>query len=283
MLKEHLETLLEGESFDCFYEPFALVTGVQSNLPVELAEYAFRRERDVQDYPELPADVSYQIKYVPEYMEESSSPAFYMIPPYDIHNENTIYINQVYTDESSLFSTLAHEGYPGHLYQIIYASEALSDPIRYLLFYSGYAEGWATYAEAESYAWNEYLTSGTEGAAELYRINAFLNLAIEALADLKIHYEGCSLEELKEYLVSCFGEIDEAAVESLYRIIISEPAYYMTYYGGYVEFLLLREKAEEELGEAFDLKEFHEFLLDMGPCSFPTIESYMDGWIAERK
>ncbi len=253
----------------------------EDRAPEEILEYLKEAMKD--EYPELPVEAAYQIKYVPEYMEESTSPAFYMTPPYDLPGENTIYINNSSTDASSLFSTLAHEGYPGHLYQMVYASATFSNPIRNLLSYLGYSEGWGLYVEHESYAMNDELTSQSEDLARLHRLNSSVSIAVHALIDLKIHYEGCSPEEIRALLTTYFGDLGEEAVRELYDLIVSEPAYYLKYYGGYLEFLLLREKAEDQLEEKFDLKEFHKFILDMGPCAFPTIDTYMDDWIKEQK
>ncbi len=241
------------------------------------------KEQLSEDYPALPTEASYQIKYVPEYMESISSPAFYMIPPIDSLEENTIYINSSLTDESSLFSTLAHEGYPGHLYQTVYASCTMGNPIRQLLDYNGYSEGWGLYVEHESYAMNHVLTDQSEDLAQLWRLNSSVTIAVHALLDLKIHYEGCTAEQAGQIIASYFGEMDESAVQEFYDTIVSEPAYYLKYYGGYLEFLLLREKAEDSLESRFDLKEFHTFLLDMGPCSFTTLDTYLDQWIEEQE
>lgn len=253
----------------------------EDRTPEDILDYL--KDAMKEDFPELPVEATYQIKYVPEYMEESTSPAFYMTPPYDLPNENTIYINNSSTDESSLFSTLAHEGYPGHLYQMVYASAAFSNPIRSLLSYLGYSEGWGLYVEHESYAMNDKLTSQSEDLAKLYRLNSSISIAVHALIDLEIHYNGSSPEDVRGLLTGYFGDLGEEAVQELYDMIVSEPAYYLKYYGGYLEFLLLRDKAERQLEEKFNLKEFHKFLLDMGPCAFPTIESYMDNWIKKQK
>ena len=253
----------------------------EDRTPEEILEYL--AEAMKEDYPELPVNASYQIKYVPKYMEASTSPAFYMTPPFDLPEENTIYINNSQTDESSLFSTLAHEGYPGHLYQMVYAHATFSNPLRSLLSYLGYSEGWGLYVEHESYAMNDKLTTQSENIARLHRLNSSISIAVHALIDLKIHYEGYTPEEVRGLLFSYFGDLGEESVQELYDLIVSEPAYYLKYYGGYLEFLLLREKAEDQLEEKFNLKEFHKFLLDMGPCAFPTIESYMDKWIESQK
>ena len=104
-----------------------------------------------KDFPPYP-QIHTQIKYVQKSMEEYLSPAFYMIPAIDNTSENVIYINKGHiTDNLSLFTTLAHEGYPGHLYQNVYYARLHPDPIRCILNYGGYTEGWATYSEMMSY------------------------------------------------------------------------------------------------------------------------------------
>ncbi len=253
----------------------------EDRAPEEIIEYLKGQMADA--YPELPVEASYQIKYVPDYMEDISSPAFYMTPPIDALNENTIYINESLTDESSLFSTLAHESYPGHLYQIVYSSAKLSNPLRKLLDYQGYSEGWGLYVEHESYALNDRLAGQSKSLAELYRINSSVTLAVHALADLKIHYEGCGTGEIAELISAYFGEMDDEFIESFYNTIVSEPGYYLKYYVGYLEFCLLREKAEAQLEETFDLKKFHTFILDMGPCAFTTLDAYLEPWIEAQK
>ena len=85
------------------------------------------------------------IKYVPEEMEPYLSPAFYLTPCIDDISENVIYINRSHTmSDLDLYTTLAHEGYPGHLYQTTYFSSRNTEPLRSLLYFGGYIEGWAT-------------------------------------------------------------------------------------------------------------------------------------------
>ena len=105
------------------------------------------RSKITDTFPEIP-DVDFQVKYVPESMQDYLSPAFYMIPAIDNLTENVIYINNGQTASGlNLYTTLAHEGYPGHLYQTVYFSASEPDPIRSILDFGGYVEGWATYAE----------------------------------------------------------------------------------------------------------------------------------------
>ena len=118
-----------------------------------------------KDFPPYP-QIHTQIKYVQKSMEDYLSPAFYMIPAIDNTSENVIYINNGHlTDTLSLFTTLAHEGYPGHLYQNVYYASLHPDPIRCVLNYGGYTEGWATYSEMMSY----YFSTLTKEQATLFQ------------------------------------------------------------------------------------------------------------------
>lgn len=111
-------------------------------------------------------DVSYDIKYITEALQDSVSPAMYFLPQLDNLNINSIYINPKGTRSSQLYPTLAHEGYPGHLYQTTYFADSDPDLIRYLIAPDGYVEGWATYCELFSYS---YADTGTPCSTRLHR------------------------------------------------------------------------------------------------------------------
>lgn len=229
------------------------------------------------DFPPLISEVDLHIKYVNEYMEDSLSPAFYLTPPVDNVRDNVIYINNKSCDPSSLYSTLAHEGYPGHLYQTVYASTVSEDaPIRQLYSVSGYTEGWATYVENLSYL---YDTKQNSDLLSIVQLNNSANLGIYALLDVYINYDGWTLEETGDWLKDLYADPAEDSIREIYYTIIAQPCNYLNYYVGYLEILSLREKAEQQLGDAFVLKEFHQFLLDMGEAPFYIIEKYMDDWL----
>ena len=223
-----------------------------------------------QTFPEPPA-TELEVKYVPEEMEEHLSPAFYMIPAIDNTGENVIYINQGHMgNDLTLFTTLAHEGYPGHLYQTIYYESTDPDPIRSLMDFGGYVEGWATYAEMGSY----YLTPLPKEQAVILQKNGSIILGLYALADMGIHYDGWSRMDTVEFF-SNYGITDAETVEEIYELIIGSPANYLKYYIGYVEFLELKKDWAEEKGEDFSQKEFHEAVLEVGPAPFEIVEDYM--------
>ena len=221
-------------------------------------------------FPEAP-DTALEVKYVPEEMEEHLSPAFYMIPAIDNPEENVIYINRAHmNDDLTLFTTLAHEGYPGHLYQTVYYESTDPDPVRSVMDFGGYVEGWATYAEMGSY----YLTPLSKEQAVLLQKNSSIILGLYALADMGIHYEGWSRMDTVAFF-SNYGITDTETSERIYELIIGSPGNYLKYYIGYVEFLELKKDWAEEKGTEYSQKEFHEAVLEVGPAPFDIVEKYM--------
>ena len=221
-------------------------------------------------FPEAP-DTALEVKYVPEQMEEHLSPAFYMIPAIDNTEDNVIYINRAHmNDDLTLFTTLAHEGYPGHLYQTVYYENTDPDPIRSVMDFGGYVEGWATYAEMGSY----YLTPLSKEQAVLLQKYSSIILGLYALADMGIHYEGWSRMDTVAFF-SNYGITDAETIERIYELIIGSPGNYLKYYIGYVEFLELKKDWAEEKGTGFSQKEFHEAVLKVGPAPFDIVEKYM--------
>lgn len=223
-----------------------------------------------ETFPAAP-ETALEVKYVPEEMEDHLSPAFYMIPAIDNTEENVIYINQGHMgNDLTLFTTLAHEGYPGHLYQTVFYESTDPDPIRSLMDFGGYVEGWATYAEMGSY----YLTPLSKEQAVILQKNSSVILGLYALADIGIHYDGWSRMDTIAFF-SNYGITDADTVEEIYELIIGSPANYLKYYIGYVEFLELKKDWVKEKGEDFSQKKFHEAVLEVGPAPFGIVEDYM--------
>ncbi len=226
------------------------------------------------DFPSVPS-VSCQVKYVDASLEKYLSPAFYLTPPLDRMNEHVIYINPANNyDSLSLFTTLAHEGWPGHLYQTLYENSCGLDPVRNLFNFGGYTEGWATYVEWLSYA---YALPDAE-MAELLSANGAVSLGLHARADVGIHYEGWSLEDTADFFAG-YGVTNGDTVYQIYQAVIQDPGNYLKYYLGAAEILKLKEQAEAALSDRFVLKDFHTFFLSMGPAPFPVIEDYMEEWL----
>ena len=243
--------------------------------PVEIIE--FLKLEIQENYPAL-ENVNYDIKYVHKSLEEDLSPAFYLTPPLDNYLDNSIYINgysQYNLDD--IFPTLAHEGYPGHLFQNVYFNQSNPDPLRMLLNFGGYSEGWATYVEMDSYSMMEM----DQQIASIIMNNQMASLCMYAQIDLGIHYYGWNLDDTLTYLAN-FGITSEEAAKEVYQTMVAEPGNYMKYALGYLEIMNLRKQAEEKLGDNFSLKEWNTFFLDMGPAQFEIIEKYMKEWMKKQ-
>ena len=254
------------------YNAFASTVPQQGSLPPEEI-IAQLREASKDDFPPL-AELPYTVKDVPAALEDYTSPAFFMIPPIDSQDKNTIYINNAMLDPTTLFTTLAHEGYPGHLYQTVYTQLLDLDPLNNKLSASGYSEGWATYVEYE-YAY-DYMNE-SETYRRLARVNSLLSLEISALVDMQVNWAGWSEDQLVEWL-DAMGFNGDAAGD-LMAHVCAEPGNYMTYAGGYLEFMELRRTAEDTLGSAFDEMAFHTWLLDQGSAPFPLLADRLDAWM----
>ncbi len=215
--------------------------------------------------------VNIDIKYVPAALEEYLSPAFYFIPAIDNFTENVIYINPSHKMENvNLFTTLAHEGYPGHLYQTTYYASKNPDPLRTIFNFKGYVEGWATYAEMCSY----YLCPIEKSMATLLQKNNSLILGLYAMADVGIHYHGWNLERTISFFQT-YGIENEATVQEIYELIVCDPANYLSYYVGYLEILELKKEMMKKEGEDFSQKGFHKQLLDIGPAPFDVVRKHL--------
>lgn len=227
----------------------------------------------IKDFPE-PIDVNCEIKYVHESLSEYLSPAMYLIPAIDNYTENNIYINgNDYETLSTIYTTVAHEGYPGHLYQNVYFRSKDPAPIRNLLNFIGYDEGWATYVEFLSFQY-----AGIDpNLAALLEANNKVVLLMYARADIGIHYEGWPKSKAISYINQFAG--DEETSNKIYQVLLEEPAIYLPYAVGYLEILELKDKAQATLGDDFDNKDFHRFLLDIGPAQFGIIEKHIEVWL----
>lgn len=232
------------------------------------------------DFPEVPA-YAYEVRTLPEALEPYTSPAFYLSPPIDTQNENFIYINQSsVAARNDIYTVMAHEGYPGHLYQCNYFNTVNHSLLRSLMSFSCYVEGWATYVQYLAYQWDD---QARPELAEVLAINESAYLALYALVDYQVNYEGMTMKELGQFMKDLFGIDNPEAAESLYQIVCEDPANYMKYYVGYLEISEMREEAEDILGDAFNAKSFHTFLLDFGPAPFTLIRKHFHEWLLSQK
>ena len=241
------------------------------------------------DFPSLSSfsdrPIQTTIKSVSNCMEEYTSPAFYLLPPIDDIWQNTIYINNSSTPEGlELFTTLAHEGYPGHLYQTVYyqlySNEKEVPFIRHIMNYEGYVEGWAIYCEfmAFDYATKLYPKEEQDFYSlwhELLVTDKKLQLAMLSILDIKLHYYDDSFQVAKN-LLNQYGIVNEKIISDTYRYILEEPGNYLKYYFGYLSFIDLKEKTKTYMGSDFTDKQFHELLLNAGPSDFENLQKRLE-------
>lgn len=237
-----------------------------------------------EDFPSLTATTDVKIKTVSPSLEDYCSPAFYLTVPLDAYKENVIYLNQKNALYGlDLYTTLAHEGFPGHLYQTVYF-HSINDSsvtnydalLRNILYYGGYTEGYALYVEGLSYDYASELccdtnVSNAELICKLYQNEWQMQISLYCLLDIAIHYDGATYEQAKA-LLNRFGIIDEEATLSVYQYLLEEPTTYLKYYLGYLEIKNLKNIACGIWGDEYSDVKFHTFLLDSGPCNFKRLE-----------
>lgn len=218
------------------------------------------------DFP-APPQTEVEICHVDPALSEYLAPAFYITAPIDDISHNRIYINDAKNDtDIYYFTTLAHEGYPGHLYQTICTSSYGAPEVLSLLNYPGYTEGWATYTEMQSF----YYAGLDPDLASLLQHNQAATLSLYATADIGIHYFGWEKEKNAAFW-SEYGVDDTATVNRITDLILEEPGNYLKYYVGYLKFRQMREQLALE-NKSFSVSAFHEAILRTGPSPFSVLE-----------
>lgn len=218
------------------------------------------------DFP-APPQTEVEICHVDPALSEYLAPAFYITAPIDDISHNRIYINDAKNDtDIYYFTTLAHEGYPGHLYQTICTSSYDAPEVLSLLNYPGYTEGWATYTEMQSF----YYAGLDPDLASLLQHNQAATLSLYATADIGIHYFGWEKEKNAAFW-SEYGVDDTATVKRITDLILEEPGNYLKYYVGYLKFRQMREQLALE-NKSFSVSAFHEAILRTGPSPFSVLE-----------
>lgn len=235
-------------------------------------------------FPTLP-DCTVDVETVSPALAKYSAPAFFLTTPIDDTEQSKIYINPSKTCPGlELYTTLAHEGYPGHLYQnALTCRRILSEdglPAESLLWYGGFLEGWALYSEflGFDFASDLYTENGlpTEAVyAQIEKHNRSMQLCLYSLLDIMIHYDGACLTDITEYLEE-LGIRDAATIENLYNYICAAPCNYPKYYVGYLEILSLKEAAAEKWADSYSDYRFHSFCLSQGPADFQTLHTLLE-------
>ncbi len=234
----------------------------------------------INHFPVIHVYPAINVKHIDPAMENHFSPAAYMTSPIDDLSNEYIYLNdaEIGSDYNYLYTTLAHEGIAGHLYQNIYFKSTSANPIRKALKNSGYTEGWATYAQMYSYNFCD--ESIPSYVLNYLKANDELIGAINSRLDMGIHYEGWDADQtltfLNSYLQGYTKERAQLIVEQLVEIPTNSQVYYFTYF----KIVDMYNKAKTALGNNFNEVDFHKIILDAGAVPLKYIEVLVDEYIA---
>ena len=294
---EEISNMLEKKASDILKEASALAIadygaydeGLNYQPDMDEPEEAldFLIDKMKEDFPE-PATVNYNIEYQNKACEVEGTIAYYAPCRIDDIDVNNIKVNgsAVADSKMMLYTTLAHEGYPGHLYEFtsFYNNDEIPD-IRKILDFIGATEGWAEYVSENAL---KYLDDLSENGAKMYALNDVLTYVVVSRLDIGVNYEGWDLDDAYDYLSAYFQtdknyDEEDNLVSSLYYEVAGDPGAYLPYTLGHMFMNDMREKAEEELGDAFDAKEYHQWLLDVGVAPFNVYDSELDKWLAAKK
>ncbi len=241
---------------------------------------AFLVQNYTQNMPEITVP-DYDIQNLPDEQTSAGIIAYYQTPVLDENNTNRIRFNakDFGSDLSSIdtYTTFAHEGIPGHMYQYNYLKEHNTYNVQYLINELAFTEGFAEFAAKEAL---EYLPDFDQETAKLYMDNADTSYYLMAIFDLDIHLNQLSKDEFIEKYEESF---DSSSLSSFYESICYEPCVYIPYSYGYYEICSLQEKAQKALGDAYDNKAFVSVLLQDGEVTFDVLEKNVDTYIKGAK
>ncbi|MCH7515010.1 MAG: DUF885 domain-containing protein [Bacteroidetes bacterium] len=220
-----------------------------------------------------------EVRRVPEFKEEGSAGAYYNPPALDGSRGGIFYVNLRDMSEIVKFgmNTLAyHEAIPGHHFQIAIQHEIEGVPIfRNILPFTAYSEGWALYAERLAWELGFY---DNNPFGNLGRLQAEMFRAVRLVVDTGIHFKKWTREEAIDYMVTNTGMTTSEVTTEIERYIVM-PGQACAYKIGMMKILELREKAKNELGENFELREFHDVVLKNGAVPLDILEQIVDDYI----
>lgn len=247
---------------------------------MEADDIVYKLKSSIGDkYPEI-NDVQFNVEYQDKSLETEGVIAYYMSSPLDDYKNNNIKINGSETkdDFTLLYTTLAHESFPGHLYQHVYSCENNISPIRFLIEPIGYTEGWAEYVSSSSLSYLGLSEDFVDYMTELEYSNQLLVSRI----DIAVNYEGFSREELSNYLKK-LGINSEDYTNTIFEVVASDPGICLPYGVGHLEMRGIRNYAETELKDKFNEKEFNEVILKTGPVQFELLKERITKYVKETK
>ena len=174
---------------------------------------------------------------------------------------------------------MAHEGFPGHLYQNIYFQQTNPHKVRATQSFVGYTEG---YADLAAYDALEMLDIPNEykGIARIDSIT-FNSHILYSIIDLGVNYFGWNVKTLAKKLDNLM--LDSSMAQDLYDTVVAMPGVFVRYGVGFVNHINLRKKAMDELGDKFDYVAYDKAIVENGPLPFAILEGVVEDYINENK
>ena len=236
-----------------------------------------------EEFPPV-SNLNYHIENMNEELASNSGvTAYFNIPTLDGDSIKQLRVNPTSNDVSSIptFSTVAHEGFPGHMYQYAYMYENVeSNYIKALSNVSAYTEGYAVYAQYETLS---YLDEVDQTLLQAYKENELATYCMMILADIGIHYDGWSVEDFKNFMEEKGFILDDESIKAQYAQLQANPTAFEPYYVGYHEIISMKEDVQQTLGRHFNEKEFHTALLESGTAPFPVVQQHIDAYVEKKK
>jgi uncharacterized protein (DUF885 family) len=219
---------------------------------------------------------------VPAYIEKDQAAAYYYPSSQDGKRPGRVYVNTYNFAERSLAPVEAvsyHEGIPGHHLQTSIAQELTGLPtFRKQEGFTAYTEGWGLYSERLGKDLGFY----QDPYSDYGRLEADIWRAIRLVVDTGVHSQHWSRQQMVDYFHD-HSSIDETNVQAEVDRYIAWPGQALGYKMGQLKLLELRQKAQTALGPKFDLKKFHDVVLDSGALPMDLLEKQVDDWIAIQK
>ena len=239
-------------------------------------------EEDVRPYFEKFPISPVEVRAVPEYSEKTAAGGYYQAPSLDGSRPGVFYANLYDIKQTPKFGmrTLTfHEAVPGHHFQIALNQENEDLTLYRKLGYrtSAYTEGWALYSEqlaVEVGMTKDLYDELGVLQSEMFRANRLV-------VDTGIHYKKWTREKAMEYMKETTGMSDTEVRVEIERYIVW-PAQATSYKMGMLQILELRDRAKNEMGDKFDLKQFHSIVLDQGIVPLFILEDLIDEWIKSK-
>ena len=228
-----------------------------------------------KDFPDM-GEIPFTVDYLDKTLISESTLAYYLNPPMDDYSHNVMKVNpNLKDDATSLSTTLAHEGFPGHMLQFNYYHAQSPSPLREIITPLGYVEGWAQYASTTALPY----FGMSKDLARIYAINDMFGYYLQTLVDFGVNGYGWSVEELENFL-SDYGY--ESIAQALYDEVAASPAVITSYGYGLVKFENYEKKAKDEI-KNFDRVSFTTMLLKNGPLTFNILDQIVDDYIQNNK